>query len=184
MIDYIWNEIYLVQDKKKYPVSVYYENEISKFILSKNLSDDFYPYFKVNYNLMNILEKSKNYLSIKDKFSLYVKNAINIEPKGNYKNALNEVYSKVKIMDKSFDGNSVEFKKFEKEDKDFCYYDKDKINFSWIKLYEPINNSWKFWIFVKILQFLKIKIEDNYNFINNVFETKVKACVDDFVEDN
>ena len=153
MIDYIWNEIYLAQDKKKYPV--YRENDISKFILSKNLSNDFYPYFIVNYNLMNILEKSKNYLSIKDKFSLYVKNAINIEPKGNYKNALNEVYSKVKIMDKSFDGNSVEFKKFEKEDKDFCYYDKDKINFSWIKLYEPINNSWKFWIFVKILQFLK-----------------------------
>ena len=87
-------------------------------------------------------------------------------------------------MDKSFDGNSVEFKKFEKEDKDFCYYDKDKINFSWIKLAEPIYNSLKFWIFVKILQFLKIKIEDNYNFINNVFETKVKACVDDSVEDN
>ena len=119
-------------------------------------------------------KKDKDYISIEKKFSLYVENSKSIEPEGIYKAALNEIYSKVKMMDESFEGNIILFKKFEREEKDFCYIDNNKINFSALKLTEDINNSWKFWIFVKILQFLKIKIEDNYQFINNVFEDKEK----------
>ena len=120
--------------------------------------------------MMKILEKSKNYISIEDKFSIYVENSITVEPKGIYKSSLKEIYSKIKIMKESFNEKQVVFKSFEKGDKDFCYIERDKINFSSLKLTEPINNSWKFWIFVKILQFLNIKIEENYRFINNAFE--------------
>ena len=171
-IEYIWKKIYSAQDKKANPVySVY---KVTDFIEEKNLSKDFYPYFKVNYSLMKILEKSKKYLSVQNKFTLYVKNAVTVEPKGTYKKALNEIYTKVKTMKENFEGRMVEFKKFEREDKYFCFYDKKTISFSSIKLNEPVNNNWKFWIFVKILQFLNIKIEDNYQFINNAFEKNEK----------
>ena len=170
VIEYIWKKIYSVKDKNKSPV--YYEERISNFLESKNLSKEFYPYFKVNFSMMKILEKSKNYISIEDKFSIYVENSITVEPKGIYKSSLKEIYSKIKIMKESFNEKQVVFKSFEKGDKDFCYIERDKINFSSLKLTEPINNSWKFWIFVKILQFLNIKIEENYRFINNVFENE------------
>ena len=170
-IEYFWKKVYLNEDKNKYPVEKY-DTSVDRFIKEKNLSEDFYPYFHVNNIMMDILEKAKNYISIKKKFSLYVEYSENIEPKGIHKEALNEIYSKIKKMDKSFDGKIIFFKKFEREEKNFCYVDNNKINFSALKLNEDINNSWKFWIFVKILQFLKVKIEDNYQFINNVFEDK------------
>ena len=176
-IEYIWKKFYLDKNKKENPV--YKINKVSNFINEKNLSKDFYPFFEVNYSMMKILKKSKNYISVKNKFSLYVQNAVTVEPKGIYKEALQEIYSKVKIMKESFDGKVVLFKKFEKEDKDFCFNDKTNINFSALKLKEPVNNSWKFWIFVKILQFLEIKIEENYQFINNVFENKEKYPFND-----
>ena len=172
-VKYFWKKIYLNEDIKKYPVEEY-DNDVPRFIKEKNLSEDFYPYFHVNHIMMVILKKAKDYISIEKKFSLYVENSKSIEPEGIYKTALNEIYSKVKMMDESFEGNIILFKKFEREEKDFCYIDNNKINFSALKLTEDINNSWKFWIFVKILQFLKIKIEDNYQFINNVFEDKEK----------
>ena len=75
---------------------MYSEYKVTDFIEAKNLSKGFYPYFKVNFSMMKILEKSKNYISIQDKFSKYVKNAVNVEPKGIYKLSLNEIYSKVK----------------------------------------------------------------------------------------
>ena len=168
-IEYFWKKTHLNEDKNKNPVEKY-DNHVQRFIKEKNLSEDFYPYFEVNYIMFDILRRAKDYISIEKKFSLYVENATNIEPKGIYKSVLNEIYSKVKMMDKSFDGKIIFFKKFEREEKDFCYTDKNKINFSALKLTEEINNSWKFWIFVKILQFLKIKIEDNYEYINNLFE--------------
>ena len=170
VIEYIWKKIYSVNDKKKHPV--YSEYKVTDFIENKNLSREFYPYFKVNFSMMKILEKSKNYISIEDKFSIYVEKAITVESKGIYKSSLNEIYSKIKIMKESFEGKQILFKLFENGDKDFCYIERDKINFSSLKLTEPINNSWKFWIFVKILQFLNIKIEENYRFINNVFENE------------
>ena len=172
-VEYFWKKIYLNEDKNKYPVEKY-DTSVDRFIKEKNLSEDFYPYFHVNRIIMAILEKSKKYISIEKKFSSYVENSESKEPKGIYKEALNEIYSKIKKMDKSFDGKIIFFKKFEREEKNFCYVDNNKINFSALKLTEEISNSWKFWIFVKILQFLKIKIEDNYQFINNVFEDKEK----------
>ena len=65
------------------------------------------------------------------------------------------------------------FKNFEKEDKNFCYYESHQniINFSALKLQEPTNNEQKFWIFVKILKFLDNKIEENYILVNNAFES-------------
>ena len=128
---------------------------------------------------MKILEKSKNYISIEDKFSIYVEKAITVESKGIYKSSLNEIYSKIKIMKESFEGKQILFKLFENGDKDFCYNEKDKINFSSLKLTEPINNSWKFWIFMIILKFLNVKIEEYYKLINNVFETKRRNPFDD-----
>ena len=179
-IEYIWKKTYKNRDKKMNPVSeIFEQNKVIEFIQENNLSKDFYPFFKVNDSLMKILKKSKNYISIDDKFYLFVKKSITIKPKGDYKTALDEIYSKVKIMKDSFDSKVVLFKKFPGEDKDFCYCDYKNINFSSLKLKEPINNSWKFWIFVKILQFLDIKIEDNYNFINNAFESKIKEPWDE-----
>lgn len=137
VIEYIWKKIYSVKDKNKSPV--YYEGRISNFLESKNQSKEFYPYFKVNFSMMKILEKSKNYISIEDKFSIYVENSITVEPKGIYKSSLKEIYSKIKIMKESFNEKQVVFKSFEKGDKDFCYIERDKINFSSLKLTEPIN---------------------------------------------
>ena len=168
-VEYFWEKTHENEDKNKNPVEKY-DNHVQCFIKDKNLSEDFYPYFEVNYIMFDILKRAKDYISIEKKFSLYVENATNVEPKGIYKEVLNEIYSKVRMMNKSFDEKIIFFKKFEREEKDFCYTDKNKINFSALKLTEEINNSWKFWIFAKILQFLKIKIEDNYEYINNLFE--------------
>ena len=176
-IECIWDIIYLNQDKKKNPVKD--ENFINNFINNRKLPKDFYPFFKVNSNLMYILEKSKNYISINKKFSNYVSNVIIVEPKGKYKKALEEIFNNVKKMKNEFDGKSVVFKKFNGDDKDFCFYDNNIINFSAQKLTEPLNNQWKFWIFVKILKSLKIEIEDNYQFIIGAFEKKINHYLDD-----
>ena len=102
-----------------------------------------------------------------------------VEPKGKYKEALEEIVNNVKKMKNEFDGKSVVFKKFNGDDKDFCFYDNNIINFSAQKLTEPLNNQWKFWIFVKILKSLKIEIEDNYQFIIGAFEKKINHYLDD-----
>ena len=179
VIEYIWTIYYLDKDKNKYPVSN--GNYIINFLEGKNLPKEFYPFFEVSHSLMDILEKSKNYISIEDKFSIYVQNVITVEPIGEYKTALAEVFSKVTNIVSSFDGKNVLFKKFEKGDAKFCYIDQKLkvINFSALKLEEPINNEWKFWIFMIILKFLNVKIEEYYKLINNVFETKRRNPFDD-----
>jgi len=179
VIEYIWTIYYLDKDKNQYPVSN--GNYIINFLEGKNLPKEFYPFFEVSHSLMDILEKSKNYISIEDKFSIYVQNVITVEPIGEYKTALTEVFSKVTNIVSSFDGKNVLFKKFEKGDAKFCYIDQKLkvINFSALKLEEPINNEWKFWIFMIILKFLNVKIEEYYKLINNVFETKRRNPFDD-----
>ena len=176
-VECIWDVIYLNQDKRKNPVKD--ENFINNFISKRKLPKDFYPFFKVNSNLMYILERSKNYLSIEKKFSYYVSNVLVVKPKGEYKKALEEIFYNVKKIKNDFDEKSVVFKKFKEDDKNFCFYDNNIINFSAQKLTEPLNNEWKFWIFVKILKSLKIEIEDNYRFILDVFGKKINHYQDD-----
>ena len=154
-------------DKEKNPVTN--ESEIQNFIKEKNLPKNFYPYFKVNYDLMQILERSKNYISISDKFDGYIANSIEVKPKGKYLIALGEIYSKIKKLEPSFNENKVRFIKFGINDKNFCYLGNNIINFSSLKLEEEIDNTWKFWIFIKIAKILDINIEENYYIIKNGF---------------
>ena len=166
-IEYIWNKVYLTIDKEKSPVTN--ESEIQNFIREKNLPKNFYPYLKVNYDLMQILERSKNYISISDKFDGYIANSIEVKPKGKYLIALGEIYSKIKKLEPSFNENKVRFIKFGINDKNFCYLGNNIINFSSLKLEEEIDNTWKFWIFIKIAKILDINIEENYYIIKNGF---------------
>ena len=178
VIELIWKEINIDKNKSMNPV--FDVTEVSNFLEDNNLPKEFYPYYHVNFFLMEILKKSNNYISIEDKFSLYVKNANTIQPEGIHKIALDEIYSKVKNIVPLFDEKKVIFKKFEKIDTNFCYFDKDKnINFSTLKLQEPIDKEWKFWVYVKILKFLDVKIEDNYKHINGAFENKRKSLLEE-----
>ena len=69
-----------------------------------------------------------------------------------------------------FNDNNVKFKIFEKGDKNFCFKNKDQIFFSSIKLEEEINDEWKFWIFIKILNILNIKVEESFSLFNKIFK--------------
>ena len=172
-IELLWKKINSKKEYKgKQPIKSENSYLIDKFIKEHNLPTEFYKYYLVNTNIMNILEKSKNYISIEDKFNKYLNGLNEIIPENKYKEALNEVYSKIKIKKSKFSKNNVIFKDFSQSDKDFCYYYNTKIYFSGSKLKEEINEKWKFWIFIKILNALGIKIENSYEYFKEVFGIK------------
>ena len=142
---------------------------ITEFIQKKKLPEKFYEYYNVRYKLFHILEKSQSYKSIEKKFAEYAENAINIEPINEYKNALKDIYSKVKLKIKDFDDSLVKFKKFTNIDKDFCFKNNNEIYFSSDKLNENLTEEWKFWVFIKILNISDIKIENSYSLFHSVF---------------
>ena len=172
-IELFWKKLDSIKEHKgKQPIDSEQRDSIDQFIKTHNLPNEFYQYYIVNKNLMDILEKSKNYISIEDKFNKYLNDLKDIIPDNDYKEALNDVYSKIKIKKKDFSEKDVIFKDFLKEDKDFCYYYNKIIYFSGSKLKEKISEKWKFWIFIKILNALQIKIEDSYEYFNEVFGIK------------
>ena len=167
-IEIIWNEMYLdKENENKQPTTN--SRSITEFIHEKKLPEKFYEYYNVRYKLFHILEKSQSYKSIEKKFAEYAENAINIEPTNEYKNALKDIYSKVKLKMKDFDDSLVKFKKFTNIDKDFCFKNNNEIYFSSDKLNENLTEEWKFWVFIKILNISDIKIENSYSLFHSVF---------------
>ena len=167
-IEIIWNEMNLKpENKNKYPSCTC--EDIIKFLDDKKLPKEFYPYYKVSFNLMKVLEKSKNFIELKKKFEDYAENAESIEPNDTCQKALDEIFSKIQNILPEFNKNNVHFKQFSTTDKNFCFKSEKNIFFSSAKLEEELTNEWKFWIFIKILNVSNIKIEDNYKKINNCF---------------
>ena len=56
---------------EKYPSSNCHK--INSFIKEKNLPQDFYPSFQVNYELYHILDKKEDFLSIEKKYDSHLK---------------------------------------------------------------------------------------------------------------
>ena len=152
-IEIFWNEMNLEpENTNKQPTNE--PNSIKKFIEEKKLPEDFYPYYNVNYDLMNILEKSPFYKTIETKFIEYAEKTENVEPRKEYQIAIKDVCSKIQIFDKDFNETKIKFKKFREIDVDLCFKNNDEIIFSSLKLEEKLNEEWKFWIFVKILNII------------------------------
>ena len=61
--DIIWEEKIKSIKEYKGEQPVYYVDKMKKFIEEKKLPKDFYPYFKVNWNLFQILKGSQFYES-------------------------------------------------------------------------------------------------------------------------
>ena len=172
-IEILWNEMSMNPDNKnKYPT--HDVDNIIKFINKKSLPNEFYLYYKVSYDLWYVLEKSKNYKSIEKKFEEYAEKAENVEPNKEYKEALKSIYSTLKNILPDFNENIVIFKKFSTTDKDFCFKSGEHIIFCSEKLEEELNKEWKFWIFIKILNISKIKIEESYKLFNQIFTEEDK----------
>ena len=169
-IEIIWNEFDLKpENKNKQPTDKM--NNVEVFISKKKLPKDFYPYYVVRYRLMHVLKKCKLYKSIEDKFKEYAMNTPNVEPNKEYQTALDDIYTKIKMIDENFNGNNIKFKSFNEIDEDLCFIDeKQHIYFSSIKLKQKLNEEWKFWIFIKILNVLEVKIEKSYYLFNEVFK--------------
>jgi len=161
-IDVIWNEMNSrPENNNKQPVD--YKSSIDNFIKNKKLPEDFYPCYEVKYDLFHVLEKSSFYIDIETKFANYAEKTEDVVPKNEYKIAIKEICSKIQLKIKEFNEDKIKFKKFGKIDENLCFKHKEIIYFSSTKLEEELNEEWKFWIFVKILNISDIKIEDSYN---------------------
>ena len=168
-LEAIWDEINLNPgNKNKQPTNN--PEYIINFIKEKKLPDEFYPYYHVSYDLEHILKKSSFYKGINTKFEEYAENCSNAEPSEEYKIALKDIYSRIQLIIPDFNENNVKFKIFEKMDKNFCFKNDEQIYFSSIKLEEEINDEWKFWIFIKILNISNIKIEESFSLFNKIFK--------------
>lgn len=168
-IELIWDEMYLDKNKlNKQPVD--YEYGVTNFLQSKKLPSEFYQYYKVGSNLMGVLEKSSSFISIEKKFSEYVDETETIEPDNNYKRALEKVLEKIQKIKPYFKLDNILFKKFPKIDEDLCYFHNKNVYFSSFKLEKNLNGEWKFWILIKLLKALDVKIESVFLLFENVFE--------------
>ena len=171
-IEIIWNEFDLKpENKNKQPT--HSAGYIDDFIFKKKLPKDFYLYYEVSYNLLYVLKRCSFYKSLEDKFKEYAMNTANEEPNKEYQVALNEVYSKIKNINENFSENHIKFKKFSKIDEDLCFKNEKDIYFSSAKLKENINIEWKFWIFIKILTILNVKIEKSYSIFFEIFKKPI-----------
>ena len=161
-IDLIWNEMdSRPENHNKQPGG--YPSLTNAFIKEKKLPEDFYPYYEVKYDLFQVLEKSSFYIDIETKFAKYAEKTEDVKPRNKYKIALKEICSKIQLKIKEFKEDKIKFKKFGKIDENLCFKHKEIIYFSSTKLEEELNEEWKFWIFVKILNINDIKIEDSYD---------------------
>ena len=81
--DYFWEEINKdEQYNGKQPVSDI--SKVNEFIEQYNLPKDFYPCFQINKESESCLKKSKNYISIEEKFNIYVEEVEIAKPNYSY----------------------------------------------------------------------------------------------------
>ena len=123
---------------------------------------------------MKILEKSSFYKSIEKKFSEYCEKAKEIKPDSDYDFFLENVCKKIEVIFPDFKEYKVHFKQFEKVDKDLSFCDNKNIYFSSEKLKDELNQEWEFWIFIKLLKLLEIKIENAFESFNKLFSKEKK----------
>lgn len=167
-IDIIWNEMdSRPKCKGKQPSDDI--DRINQFLSDKKLPEDFYPCYQVSSGLSTILEKSTFYKSIETKFYDYIEKAEIVKPNKEYDLCLEKVYQKIKEVLPKFKDYKVHFIKLNKIDKDLCFCNKNNIYFSSDKLKEKLKKEWKFWIYIKILKILDVKIEDSFNVVNAFF---------------
>jgi len=160
--DLLWNEMNSrPENKNKQPG--YNTSRIDNFIKNKKLPENFYPYYKVGYDLFYLLENSSLYIDIDTKFGKYAEKTEDVVPKNEYKIAIKNICSIIQSKLNSFNEDKIKFKKFGKIDENLCFKHNEIIYFSSCKLEEELNEEWKFWIFVKILNICEIKIEDSYS---------------------
>lgn len=175
----IWNEMNLEKDHNdKQPI--YNENEIKKFINNRKLSNNFYPYYMVSWDLYYILKDCPKYESIEDKYSRYKKDIIISSPDKEHQNALNDINSILKRNISKCKNKNIQFINFKQSDKNFCYFENNDYIFNCEKLKEKPDINWKFWIICKILKMEEINFEDNYDLFDNLFNDEDKDDRDSF----
>lgn len=170
-IDIIWKEWRKENgNEEKQPTDDTYT--INKFLKEKNLNSKFYEVYVVSTNLMNVLKKSQNYISIYTKYDEYLKKSQIIEPNEKYKNVIKKIYSILKNDINNFKENNIIFKEFKDENNNnFCFLSNNNYIFSGNKLKEDLNEKWSFFIFIKIIELSEIKIENYYSLFRNFFKT-------------
>ena len=165
----IWKQLLKNNEdlEKKYPI--YKINEVKDFIKEKKLSDDFYPFFQVSYQLFDVLENKENFITIKNKYENYLKNAPNSKIPIKYIKTLKEIQSIIIKLDKNFSETQIQFKQFLDNNKDIYYKDDKIFYFSNILLNEDINKKWKCFVLgncLKMLDFPFPEIVSTFNIIN------------------
>ena len=163
-----WNEVSSKHKKGEQPTNSGWR--IRKFMKEHKLSEDFYPYYEVNWNLFQILSKCSEYESIEDRYSKYKKTRKIISPDTEHQKALNKIYSILKVILKKDKINNIQFDESEIPDKNFCFSEDNKYILHSEKLKEDPDNKWKFWILVKIIKIENKNIEDFYENIYNLFQ--------------
>jgi hypothetical protein len=162
----IWDVISSRKDNiGKQPI--YYD--INDFINEKKLSEDFYPHYRVSWDLFCILEGSSKYESIEDKYSKYIKNLEIVSPDLEHQNALKKINSILIRNLQNYKSKKIIFKKIVESDINFCFSEDNGYIFNSEKLKENLDIKWNFWILSKILKIEKINIEDNYKIFYDLF---------------
>jgi hypothetical protein len=162
----IWDVISSRKDNiGKQPI--YYD--INDFINEKKLSEDFYPHYRVSWDLFCILEGSSKYESIEVKYSKYKKNLEIVSPDLEHQNALKKINSILIRNLQNYKSKKIIFKKIVESDINFCFSEDNGYIFNSEKLKENLDIKWNFWILSKILKIEKINIEDNYKIFYDLF---------------
>ena len=134
-------------------------NAIYKYLSEKKLDQNFYPFISYhNWYLFCCISKSPKYLSIQAKFNNYTKNSVIVEVPDNKKLILQSIIQKVQIVISNFSENSLKFKKYSHNDKQFVYSENNIIYFPESLLNEP-EIKWKYFVFSKCLELNSINIE-------------------------
>jgi hypothetical protein len=168
----IWDVISSRKDNiGKQPI--YYD--INDFINEKKLSEDFYPHYRVSWDLFCILEGSSKYESIEVKYSKYKKNLEIVSPDLEHQNALKKINSILIRNLQNYKSKKIIFKKIVESDINFCFSEDNGYIFNSEKLKENIDIKWNFWILSKILKIEKINFEDNYKIFYDLFNDEDKS---------
>ena len=114
----------------------------------KNLPKEFYPYFKCEtQNLYLILEKRKNFKTIKQKYDEYIEIFPNVEIPDRFIAPIKEIVEKLNLFKNNFKIENLKFKNFnnEKYFSKYFYFKKDKNNFIFSQeiFQDEIDNNWK-----------------------------------------
>lgn len=94
------------------PQPLYEWKNFKEFIKEKNLSENFYPYFRCYKPLYNALKISKYFISYQEIFKkIYEEKKIVTPPKDyEIEKIIISIVSKIRLFDSSFDRSSIVFK--------------------------------------------------------------------------